>query len=214
MLILDEPTNHLDIEAVDALAEALQRYGTVLVVSHDRAFLELIGDDVLEVADGTVHHRPDGFAAWLASANAEVANTNRASAGGAPDNTRDSTDIDPAERKAARRRIHELGKLCSSLERRLATQNKRREECEASMAADPDAAELVNDHAKAVTTIDALETEWLEADSELSDLRDRFWQLGGWRTKTANLQVLAMPATRCGRNYAEIGSATRTSIPT
>ena len=44
LLILDEPTNHLDIDAVAAVEAGLLAYdGAMLVVSHDRAFLEAIG---------------------------------------------------------------------------------------------------------------------------------------------------------------------------
>lgn len=43
VLVLDEPTNHLDIEAIEALEEVLQHYtGTIILVSHDRAFLEKV----------------------------------------------------------------------------------------------------------------------------------------------------------------------------
>jgi ATPase subunit of ABC transporter with duplicated ATPase domains len=48
ILILDEPTNHLDIESREALAKALQAYqGTVLVVSHDRYFLDLVSSRIV-----------------------------------------------------------------------------------------------------------------------------------------------------------------------
>ncbi len=51
-LILDEPTNHLDIQTCEAIEEALEEYqGTLLVVSHDRYFLDKLVDRVLEVKD-------------------------------------------------------------------------------------------------------------------------------------------------------------------
>ena len=44
MLVLDEPTNHLDVPAIEQLESALAGYtGTLVVVSHDRAFLDRIG---------------------------------------------------------------------------------------------------------------------------------------------------------------------------
>jgi ATP-binding cassette subfamily F protein 3 len=51
-LILDEPTNHLDIAACEAIEEALASFrGTILVVSHDRYFLDKIAERVVEVRD-------------------------------------------------------------------------------------------------------------------------------------------------------------------
>ena len=54
-LVLDEPTNHLDMMSKDALKSALMTYeGTLLVVSHDRYFLQGLTDRVLEFRDGAV----------------------------------------------------------------------------------------------------------------------------------------------------------------
>jgi ATP-binding cassette, subfamily F, member 3 len=54
LLILDEPTNHLDLTSKDVLLEALRSFeGTVLFVSHDRAFIEELADRVLELEDGS-----------------------------------------------------------------------------------------------------------------------------------------------------------------
>ncbi|MCX7655788.1 MAG: ABC-F family ATP-binding cassette domain-containing protein [Treponemataceae bacterium] len=53
LLILDEPTNHLDLHSKDVLLEALQKYpGTVIFVSHDRAFMEALSTKTLELAGG------------------------------------------------------------------------------------------------------------------------------------------------------------------
>jgi len=67
-LILDEPTNHLDIPAREAVEEALADFdGTVLVVSHDRYFLDKIVDRVVEVRDRQLISYPGNFTDfWLA----------------------------------------------------------------------------------------------------------------------------------------------------
>ncbi|MEK7181663.1 MAG: hypothetical protein AAB708_00870, partial [Patescibacteria group bacterium] len=54
VLVLDEPTNHLDLEAIEALEEALRDYpGTLLLVTHDRRFLERVPlDKILVMENG------------------------------------------------------------------------------------------------------------------------------------------------------------------
>ncbi|WP_108670460.1 ribosomal protection-like ABC-F family protein [Peribacillus acanthi] len=65
LLLLDEPTNHLDISAVEWLEEYLQDYeGTVVIVSHDRYFLDEVTNKILDLEDGEIclyHHNYSGF---------------------------------------------------------------------------------------------------------------------------------------------------------
>ena len=66
LLLLDEPTNHLDVEGVDWLARHLaQRRGSMLVVTHDRWFLDAVCTATWEVADGAVHQYEGGYAAYV-----------------------------------------------------------------------------------------------------------------------------------------------------
>ncbi|MFE9915075.1 ABC-F family ATP-binding cassette domain-containing protein [Micromonospora sp. NPDC005553] len=65
LLILDEPTNHLDVGGVDWLARHLVgRKGALVVVTHDRWFLDAVCTNTWEVADQTVRAYEGGFAAW------------------------------------------------------------------------------------------------------------------------------------------------------
>ncbi len=65
LLILDEPTNHLDVGGVDWLARyLLGRKGALVVVTHDRWFLDAVCTTTWEVADQTVRAYEGGYAAW------------------------------------------------------------------------------------------------------------------------------------------------------
>ena len=66
LLVLDEPTNHMDMRSKDILKRALQKYdGTVIVVSHDRDFLDGIVDRVYEFRDGGVKEYLGGIYYFL-----------------------------------------------------------------------------------------------------------------------------------------------------
>jgi ATPase subunit of ABC transporter with duplicated ATPase domains len=73
LLVLDEPTNHLDVGGIDWLARhLLARRGALVVVTHDRWFLDAVSTMTWEVADRTVRSYEGGFAAWtLARAERE-----------------------------------------------------------------------------------------------------------------------------------------------
>ncbi len=62
VLLLDEPTNHLDFETVEALGRALKRFkGTVIFISHDRTFVNLVATNILEVKTQRILHYPGSY---------------------------------------------------------------------------------------------------------------------------------------------------------
>src|SRR6516162_9614389 len=66
MLLLDEPTNHLDAESVAWLERYLKEYpGTVLVVTHDRYFLENVTNWILEIERGRGYPFEGNYSSWL-----------------------------------------------------------------------------------------------------------------------------------------------------
>ncbi len=66
LLILDEPTNHLDIKAIEWLENFLKSFrGGVLIVSHDRYFLDQVTTRVAELQNGTIHERSGNYSTYL-----------------------------------------------------------------------------------------------------------------------------------------------------
>ena len=65
LLLLDEPTNHLDLDAALWLETWLKRYpGTLLVISHDRDFLDAVCDEIIHVADGKTTLYTGGYSSF------------------------------------------------------------------------------------------------------------------------------------------------------
>ncbi|MBZ9752405.1 ABC-F family ATP-binding cassette domain-containing protein [Deinococcus sp. HMF7604] len=76
LLVMDEPTNHLDMEMVEALEDALEHFtGTLMMVSHDRAFIEGLADRIWLVEEGQFYEYPgwEDYKAKHRSVETEVA---------------------------------------------------------------------------------------------------------------------------------------------
>lgn len=72
LLALDEPTNHMDIKSKDILKQALKAYdGTLIIVSHDRDFLDSLVDKMYEFRDGKVKEHLEGIGDFLESRKLE-----------------------------------------------------------------------------------------------------------------------------------------------
>jgi ATP-binding cassette subfamily F protein uup len=164
VLLLDEPTNDLDIETLTVLEDHLDRWpGTLVVVSHDRYFLERVCDTVHALpGDGSLVMQPGGVDQFVAARRA----AQQMAASATPeDRGSDLTDITEADRRQARKDV-------ARVERRITKLCEQEEQLHAQMAADAsDYGRLARLQAQleAVTTEkERLEEEWLAA-AELVD---------------------------------------------
>jgi len=94
LMILDEPTNDLDIETLDLLEELLTEYtGTLLLISHDRAFLNNVVTSTLAfVGDGTIREFAGGYDDYLRQAAPNTADQGTAARSSKPERTRKEAD--------------------------------------------------------------------------------------------------------------------------
>jgi ATP-binding cassette subfamily F protein 3 len=117
-LIMDEPTNHIDAQTKDVLQGALSEYkGTLLLVSHDRYFVESIVTKVLEIRDGRLRTFLGNYAdyrAKKAQENAPVVVTAPVKKEQAP--KRESSKRTAAEDRKTARRVAELEKKIEEAE--------------------------------------------------------------------------------------------------
>jgi ATPase subunit of ABC transporter with duplicated ATPase domains len=142
-LLLDEPTNHLDIESAEVLEEMLLEFeGTLLVISHDRYFLDRLVQRVVEVRDRRLVDHKATFAEWWAAKQA----TDRARRGALEDR-RDVADKSDAReafeaRRTRQREVNRLRSRVREIEVRIAILEARREDLRRDLeAAWADAAE-------------------------------------------------------------------------
>ncbi len=81
VLLLDEPTNHLDLDSIAWLEELLRGFkGSVMLISHDRAFLDAVATRILELDRGILRSYPGSFAAYEATKARELEDEALASA--------------------------------------------------------------------------------------------------------------------------------------
>ncbi len=124
LLVLDEPTNDLDVETLELLESLLIEYqGTVMLVSHDRTFLNNVVTSVLSVEpDGKVRESGGGYDDWLRRSEMEA----EARAKAAPDPSKTTAASAPTREKARKlgfkekRELEELPRKIEALETELA----------------------------------------------------------------------------------------------
>ena len=162
VLLLDEPTNDLDIETLNVLEDFLDRWpGTLVVVSHDRYFLERVTDSVWALlGDGQISMLPGGVEEYLARRAASLAADVPAAAAAEPVPAVQKVRPGSAEERAARKTLARLDKQLERLAEQEAALNA------AIVEAGQDyerLAELAAQLDEVVAQRDEVESEWLEA---------------------------------------------------
>ena len=157
VLLLDEPTNDLDIETLNVLEDFLDGWpGTLVVVSHDRYFLERVCDTVHGLyGDGTIRLLPRGVDEYLEHRRAALAAEPTAPAPTSPAGVPDA-----AAQREARKTMARLERQVEKLQ----AEEQRLHDALAEHAADYERlADLDRDLRDVVSRREALEEEWLEA---------------------------------------------------
>ena len=136
LLILDEPTNHLDIRSKEVLKEAILRFtGTVIVVSHDREFLDGLVSRVYEFRRGKVTEHIGGIYDWLQARDREDSTEAGTPRPGSTAGASSAAASTPSSGAEDYQRQKELAKQRRSLERELKALEERSEAIDAELAA-------------------------------------------------------------------------------
>jgi ATP-binding cassette subfamily F protein uup len=179
VLLLDEPTNDLDLDTLRALEEFLDDWpGIVVVVSHDRVFLDRTVTEVLALdGNGPAAVVRGGVAGWLAQRAARPAGAagSGVPAGAAPPGPRRAPASTPAERPVSRKSPSTLRHQLGLADRALAEAIATRDAVQAEFGtAGSDHEKLTRLSAKLATSqgrVDAAEERWLSLADEAESLR-------------------------------------------
>ena len=169
LLILDEPTNHLDMRSKDVLKEAIKNFeGTVVLVSHDRDFLDGLVDQVYEFSHGKVIPHLGGIYDYLTKRRMESLHELEA-----PKNTGKTTSSAPTKsavkedyqaQKERARQQRNLEKAAEEIEKKVATL----EQGELSAPNIPIDSPLYNKYDTTRKKLDEAMIEWERAMEKLS----------------------------------------------
>ena len=184
LLILDEPTNHLDMRSKDVLKEAIKEFdGTVIVVSHDREFLDGLVDKVYEFGNQQVKEHLYGIYEFLQKKKMdtlqELEKPLASKNGEAP---KEDLTVVQSENKLSYEERKELGRLIKKQEKQIADAESRIEKLETEKSqleevlATPEGASdaaLFEKHGKLSKDIENEMSTWELLTMELEEIKEK-----------------------------------------
>ncbi len=178
LLILDEPTNHLDMRTKDVLKQAIAHFdGTVIIVSHDREFLDGLVTKVYEFGGGSVREHIGGIYDFLEKKKIdslrqlELSTATRAQQQPSP--AKSDARISYEDRKEAARRIKRAERAVDEVEKEIADIEYAIDIIEQKLSTPEGAADssLYEQHAVLQNSLNDAMTRWENATEQLENLR-------------------------------------------
>ena len=189
LLILDEPTNHLDMPSKDVLKEAIQAFdGTVILVSHDRDFLDGLVSKVYEFGGGQVKEHLGGIYDFIRShaqsldddadnhSIDSLLHTNTQPSASQPLQAASKTEKSGAEeylqRKEQQKKVRKLKRSIEESEAKIAAMEKRIAELNTILSQPENASnmELVTEYTSIQRALDAENERWMELNEKMEKL--------------------------------------------
>ena len=190
LLILDEPTNHLDMRTKDILKQAIKDFnGTVIVVSHDREFLDGLVEKVYEFGGGKVKECLGGIYEFLEKkkiaslaeleiAQKPVSNDEIKKSLAAPPSgqspTLSPTKLSYAEQREREKAIKRAEKKIKDAEIEISNIEKEIAEIEAKIASGEVDTEIFNHHASKNKQLENAMSLWELASMELDEIKSKY----------------------------------------
>ncbi len=179
LLILDEPTNHLDIRTKDILKEAIKEFdGTVIVVSHDRDFLDGLVDKVYEFGNGLVKEHLCGiyeFLEYKKLSSLQELEKNDAPQKDSPAKTEEvsQSKLSYLEQKEAQKRIRHAEKRIKELETKINTYESEIKEIENLLSSGTNTDQSIyTKHQELNEALENAMMEWETANEEFETLQN------------------------------------------
>jgi ATP-binding cassette subfamily F protein 3 len=180
LLIMDEPTNHLDITSKELLKKALAKYdGSLIVVSHDREFLQGLTEKVYEFKNQNIKEYIGDIDTFLEEKDLENFKQLESSQKEQKNTKQDKSDVQLsyAEQKAHQKKIKKLQNRVSKLEKEIETLDKFQKQIDADLAIPEKFTELSQkdgffaEYEKNQQKLQELEAEWEKAAVQLEAIK-------------------------------------------
>lgn len=192
-LILDEPTNHLDMKSKDILKDAIKDFdGTVIVVSHDREFLDGLVDKVYEFGGGKIKENLGGIYEFLQKKklvslselernatplSVNVKEQSRPSKLNEYGESKESGPLSYAEQKERDKLLRKSEKKVKIIEEKISSLEDRLMDIESRISNGESSQEILDGYSSTSAALEEQMSCWESAQQQLDDLKKQFAQL-------------------------------------